>query len=259
MNPENQDSTSGKATVNSSSPPSVDTNPATPEAAPLQPIEQPQAQAGQTSNEASTSQAPLSNTEPVADTTEPKPKKEGGVLSLFVTIVIALVLVQVINLFLLQSYRVYGESMHATLETNDRLIISKIGKTASKISGKEYQPARGDIIVFQSPIDDNLQLIKRVIGLPGERVVVKNGSITVYNQEHPDGFNPDDAPYGKNLPVTSGNVDITVPSNHIFVSGDNRLGSNSLDSRNELGTVPEDNIIGKLVMRIWPLNDAKFF
>lgn len=190
---------------------------------------------------------------------EPKQKKEGGILSLFATIVVALVLVQVINLFLLQSYRVYGSSMHSTLESNDRLIISKIGKTFAKVVRKDYQPKRGDIIVFQSPVDPDLQLIKRVIGLPGERVVVKNGKITVYNQEHPDGFNPDDAPYGKNLPKTSGNVDIHVPANHIFVSGDNREGSNSLDSRNELGTVPEENIIGKLIVRIWPFGQAEFF
>ena len=104
-----------------------------------------------------------------------------------------------------------------------------------------------------------MQLIKRVIGLPGERVVVGDGRITVYNDEHPDGFNPDDAPYGKNLPVTSGNIDITVPKGHLFVSGDNREGSNSLDSRNELGTVPQENIIGVMKVRFFPFNSAQFF
>jgi len=186
-------------------------------------------------------------------------KKEGGILSLFVTIVVALVLVQVINTFFLQSYRVYGSSMYATLENNDRLIISKFGKTAAKLKSDVYKPTRGDVIVFQSPVDDDIQLIKRVIGLPGDRVVVGNGKITVFNAQNPDGFNPDDADYGKNLPRTSGNVDIKVPEDHVFVSGDNREGSNSLDSRNELGTVPEENIIGKLKVRIWPLGDARFF
>lgn len=191
---------------------------------------------------------------------EPKSKREGGILSLFITIVVAIALVQIINLFFLQSYRVYGSSMHSTLETNDRLIISKFGKTMSGITNNEYQPKRGDVVVFTSPVDSELQLIKRVIGLPGERVVVKNGSITVYNQENPDGFNPDEGTsYEDNLPRTSGNVDIRVPEDHVFVSGDNREGSNSLDSRNELGTVPEDNIIGTLRLRIWPLNQARFF
>lgn len=194
-----------------------------------------------------------------ADAVKPTPKKEGGILSLFITIIVALLLVQVINVFFLQSYRVYGSSMYSTLENDDRLIISKFSKTTSKITGKVYQPKRGEIIVFQSPIDPDIQLIKRVIGLPGDRVVVSDGSITIFNNDNPNGFNPDDAPYGEDLPATSGKTDITVPDNHVFVSGDNREGSNSLDSRNELGTVPEENIIGTLKVRIWPLNNARFF
>ncbi len=197
--------------------------------------------------------------EPSSEKSTKPAKKEGGIVSLFVTIVVALLLVQIINAFFLQSYRVYGSSMYSTLENNDRLIISKFGKTSSKITGKTYAPKRADIIVFQSPIDPDIQLIKRVIGLPGDRVVVKDGHITIFNKDNPEGFNPDDASYGKDLPKTSGNTDITVPKDHIFVSGDNREGGNSLDSRNELGTVPEDNIIGTLKVRIWPLNDAKFF
>lgn len=203
---------------------------------------------------------PPESPEPKVAAEEPKQKREGGILSLFVTIVVAIALVQVINLFFLQSYRVYGSSMHSTLETDDRLIISKFGKTVSGVTSGDYQPKRGDVVVFTSPVDNELQLIKRVIGLPGERVVVKGGSITVYNQENPDGFNPDEGTsYEDNLPRTSGNVDIRVPKDHIFVSGDNREGSNSLDSRNELGTVPEENIVGTLRVRIWPLNQARFF
>lgn len=209
-------------------------------------------------NEQPVTQPTLDPTAKKADVIEP-PKKEGGILSLFITIVIALILVQIINTFFLQSYRVFGSSMSSTLESDDRLIISKFGKTFAKSTGKKFEPKRGEIIVFQSPIDSEIQLIKRVIGLPGERVVVANGKITVFNKENPQGFNPDDAPYGANLPVTSGRVDITVPKDHIFVSGDNRQGSNSLDSRNELGTVPEENIIGTLLVRIWPIDGAKFF
>jgi len=202
---------------------------------------------------------PLHDNSSASDEVARPVKKEGGVLSLFITIIVALLLVQVINVFFLQSYRVYGSSMYSTLENDDRLIISKFSKTTSKISGKLYQPKRGEIIVFQSPVDKDIQLIKRVIGLPGDRVVVDNGSITIFNKDNPKGFNPDDAPYGEDLPKTSGKTDVTVPENHIFVSGDNREGSNSLDSRNELGTVPEENIIGTLKLRIWPLDSAKFF
>lgn len=188
-----------------------------------------------------------------------KEKKEGGILSFISTLLVAFILVQIINLFFFQSYKVFGSSMVPTLHDGDRLIISKVGKTTSRIKQQDYQPKRGDVIVFVDPQRDDLQLIKRVIGLPGERVVILDGKLTVYNSENPNGFNPDDAPYGEDLPKSSGENDVIVPENHIFVSGDNRAGNNSLDSRNELGTVPEENIIGTLKVRVWPFDDARFF
>jgi signal peptidase I len=204
--------------------------------------------------------APSPQPPPVYTTGNDEKEKHGnGVVSFIVTVVVALLLTQIINLFFFQSYRVFGSSMYSTLHDGDRLIVNKISKTMSKIKRSNYQPQRGQIIVFTSPKDPDLQLIKRVIGLPGERVVVKNSKITVYNKEHPEGFNPDDADYGKNLPPTSGEADVTVPANNIFVSGDNRIGSNSLDSRNELGTVPENLIIGTASVRLWPLQTARFF
>ncbi len=150
--------------------------------------------------------------------------------------------------------------MYPTLHDGERLIISKIGKTTSKVTGNTYEPKRNDIIVFTSPKEEDLQLIKRVIGLPGERVVVKNGKITVYNSEHPDGFNPDEGTdHEDSIPLSSSTTDVTVPKGHLFVSGDNREGSNSLDSRNELGTVPEELVVGTLSVRLWPLQSARFF
>lgn len=187
------------------------------------------------------------------------PAKEGGFLSFAFTLIGAFILVQFINMFVFQSYKVFGSSMYPTLENGDRLIISKISRSVTKATNKAYIPNRADIIVFVDPLQPDMQLIKRVIGLPGERVVVHKGKITVYNQENPDGFNPDDADYGAKLPPTSGETDIVVPQGHLFVSGDNREGSNSLDSRNELGTVPQENIIGTLQVRIFPFNKAQFF
>lgn len=190
----------------------------------------------------------------------PRQKKEGGIFSFILTLIVAFILVQIINMFLFQSYKVFGSSMVPTLHEGDRLIISKVGKTSARIRGKTYEPKRGDIIVFIDPQQPDLQLIKRVIGLPGERVVVKNGSITVYNGDFPGGFNPDKSGlYSADLPETSGSADVTVPKGQLFVSGDNREGSNSLDSRNELGTVPEELVIGTLQVRLWPFGDAKFF
>lgn len=205
---------------------------------------------------------PVTPPQPVPQQIKPpvKQKREGGIFSFIATLAAAFILVQIINLFLFQSYKVFGSSMVPTLHDGDRLIISKVGKTGAKLRGKDYVPKRGDIIVFVDPKRDDLQLIKRVIGLPGERVVVSNGKLTVYNTENPGGFDPDThGEYTASLPQSSGENDVLVPEGHLFVSGDNRAGSNSLDSRNELGTVPENLVIGTLSVRLWPLNDAKFF
>lgn len=199
--------------------------------------------------------------QPPAPATEPveKHQKEGGVFSFIGTLIAAFLLVQFINLFLFQSYKVFGSSMYPTLEDGDRLIISKVGRSTARVLRNTYEPRRGEIIVFNDPHGSGMQLIKRVIGMPGERVVVADGKITVYNKEYPDGFNPDDAEYGKRLPKGSGNIDVIVPRGHLFVSGDNREGNNSLDSRNELGTLPEDLIVGTLSVRIFPFDRAEFF
>jgi signal peptidase I len=95
------------------------------------------------------------------------------------------------------------------------------------------------------------------MALPGERVVVNNNVVTVYNKEHPNGFQPDKTlPYGKVIPDTTGNIDITLGKNQIFVCGDNR--SNSLDSRS-FGPVDLKNVVGKLVFRLLPLSHAEKF
>jgi signal peptidase I len=187
--------------------------------------------------------------------------KEGfrSILSTIGLILLAPLLAVLLNLFVFQSYQVDGSSMEPTLHNDNRLIVLKLPRTVAKITHHDYLPKRGTIIVFKKPSDESEQLIKRVIGLPGERVVVKDGKITVFNKERPNGFDPDDAPYGKNIPPTDGNVDVTVGEGEVFVCGDNRIGGNSLDSRTALGDVPLKNIVGELVLRIFPLNQIKNF
>jgi len=153
--------------------------------------------------------------------------------------------------------------MADTLHNGDRLIIWKVPKTLARITGNDYLPNRGDIVVvvkkglYEDEGDKEKQLIKRVIALPGERVVVKDGTLTVYNTERPEGFQPDEElPYGKDIPATTGEVDSVVPAGSIFVVGDNR--PNSLDSRS-FGPVPEKDIVGKLIARVLPLSDAERF
>lgn len=171
-----------------------------------------------------------------------------------------------LNSFVFQSYNVYGASMQPTLETGDRLIVNKIPVTLEHIQGSEYLPQRGQVIVFENPTldagGDERHLVKRVIGLPGERVVVANGQLTVYNNQHPDGFHPAEVfspGAGGPKSPTSGNIDITVPEGEIFVSGDNRIGNNSLDSRNGLGTVPLEAVEGPVYARVFPFSEFKFF
>lgn len=168
-------------------------------------------------------------------------------------------LVTVINGFGLQSYEVFGDSMQPTLEPGDRLVISKIGKTFSSIGGNEYIPKRGEVVVFHDPRgSSDLQLIKRVVGLPGERVALNEGVITVYNDDNPDGFQPDEL-VDIDFEYTSGRIETVVPENNLFVVGDNRRPNGSLDSRNELGTVSSDDIVGVLVLRLFPLSRARLF
>ncbi len=165
--------------------------------------------------------------------------------------------------FVFQSYEVDGPSMSTTLENHDRLIVLKTARTWARITGHTYIPHRNDIVIFikRGLIDENRgqdkQLIKRVVGLPGDHVVVNDGILTIYNKDHPEGFQPDKTySYGSVITTTPGSVDIVVPAGEIFVCGDNRV--NSLDSR-IFGTVPAKDIVGKLSVRILPFSQAKKF
>jgi signal peptidase I len=122
---------------------------------------------------------------------------------------------------------------------------------------------RGQIIVFKNPHyatgNGDEYIVKRVIAFPGERVALKDGAYTVYNDEHPDGFNPDDANHGEPGPVTSGQVNVVVPDGELFVSGDHRDGNYSYDSRNGLGTIPFYDVVGPVSMRIFPFDKIRLF
>lgn len=168
-----------------------------------------------------------------------------------------------INNFIFRSFNVEGPSMEKTLFTGDRLIVNRIPITLAQLQNRSYIPDRGDIIVFKNPrfvagIGEEY-IVKRVIAFPGERVVVANGTITVYNQSHPDGFQPDAAFNGEPGSPTSGDVDRVVPDNELFVSGDHRQDNFSFDSRNGLGTIPYYDIVGPVSVRIFPFNKLRFF
>jgi signal peptidase I len=211
-------------------------------------------------------QAPHQPLNQAPDQLPPPPPGHSGWRELFSTIAILLTALAValfIIGFVFRSYQVDGPSMENTLQNADKLIIWKVPRSWARVTGHAYIPNRGDIVVFSESglsefgQQDTKQLIKRVIGLPGDHLVLNNGSYTIYNRAHPQGFDPDKTlPYGKNIPTTTGNVDITLGQSQLFVSGDNR--PDSLDSR-AFGPISASQVVGKLVLRVFPINQAEVF
>lgn len=151
--------------------------------------------------------------------------------------------------FFLRIYHVQGPSMEPNLKDNQRVLIEKWSKTVASLKGNRYKPSRYDIVVLKPP-DDNTQVIKRVIGMPGDRVIVDSSGIVIINSQHPDGYEVDKESPVSNLKYkeeTTGNVDITLSGDQYFVLGDNRQASE--DSR-LFGPITSDDIVGKLWQKL---------
>lgn len=205
--------------------------------------------------------------EPVIGDARPRSKsRHEGMKSVFSTVailIIAPLIALALTTYVFQSYEVDGPSMETTLQNQDRLIVLKVPRTLARITNNPYIPERGDVVIFTHHeasgfgTSGNRQLIKRVVALPGERVVIKDGVLKVFNSQNPDGFEPDHTlPYGSVIGETTGDVDIVIPKGRVYVCGDNR--SNSLDSRS-FGPISADDIVGKLLFRVFPLNKADLF
>jgi len=184
-------------------------------------------------------------------------------LGIILFIVCVLVGTLLINSFVFRSFNVLGPSMESTLYTGDRLIVNRLPVTWAQLKNETYVPERGDVIVFKNPLYNNNTgdefIVKRVIAFPGERVTVKNGVLTVYNDSRPDGFQPDKDFNGEPGSPTSGDVNVTVTEGNLFVAGDHREGSYSMDSRNGLGLIPYYDVIGPVSLRIYPFTAIRTF
>ena len=160
------------------------------------------------------------------------------------TLLLVFAVFLVIYVFLFRPFRVSGNSMDPTF-FDKQYILTNI------ISLRFSTPQRGDIIVFKSPSDQEKDYIKRVIGIPGDTILLKNGDVYV------NGKLLDQSTFLKISVKTYGgsflkeNEPVTVPPDSYFVLGDNRSGSS--DSR-EWGFVPLKSVIGKSFFAYWPLN-----
>lgn len=152
------------------------------------------------------------------------------------TVVLTLVIFLLVRT-VIQNFRVEGMSMEPNFHDGQFLLINKLAYRLG-------EPARGDVIVFRYPLDPSRDFIKRVIGLPGETVEIRNGQVLINNQPISDPATVNNANYNM-APVTLG-------PEEMFVLGDNR--PNSSDSHS-WGTLPTDHVIGKVVLSYWPPSD----
>ncbi len=163
-------------------------------------------------------------------------------------IVIAVIIAGIILIFL-KPIVIQQHSMEPNFQPGDYVITSRQAYT---LFGEEE---RGDIIVFKSELTDEegkeKNLIKRIIGLPGDTIAIKEGYVYVNGEKI-------DEPYVAEQGVSGEMDEITVPEGELFVMGDNRAVSQ--DSRSEaVGTISEDSIIGKVIIRLYPFNNIKTF
>jgi signal peptidase I len=165
------------------------------------------------------------------------PKKVGGFLEFVIILAVAFALVfGFVRPFVLEAFRIPSESMVPTLEVGDRVFVNKF-------IYRFTEPERGDIVVFESVNGGEEDLIKRVVGVPGDEIEVRSGTLLVNGEEQEE-------PYlNKELPFNGSYEPTEVPEGEVFVMGDNR--ANSADSR-VFGPLPVENIEGEAFMRFWP-------
>lgn len=165
------------------------------------------------------------------------------------TIVIVIIMYLLIRTFIFQPFEVDGSSMEPTLHNNEFLLVQKVTSYFKDIQ-------RGDVIVFRYPNDPKVSYVKRIVGLPGDKVAISQGKVTIYNSQTPNGLVLDEnyLVQGQQTRVNNdySEHDWTVGANEYFVMGDNR--DHSDDSRS-WNFVPKSNIIGQVWLTVYPIKD----
>ncbi len=162
------------------------------------------------------------------------------------TIVIAVVAVVLVRAFVAQPFLVSGTSMEPGFQNGDYLLVDEVAY-------RFREPARGEVMVFKYPGDPHQYYIKRVIGLPGERVVIDGKTVTVYGKDGSTQVLKE--PYVARM-MNSDKSEFTVKQGEYFMMGDNR--DFSFDSR-RWGALPASDIIGLVRFRLWPIDKAMAF
>lgn len=154
-------------------------------------------------------------------------------------ILLALVIVVPFRLYIAQPFIVDGASMDPTFEDGEYLIVDEL-------SYRFKEPERGEVLIFKYPKDPSKYFIKRIIGLPGEKVSLTDGEVVIFSDERPEGFALSE-PYVTLEKIENGSF--SLGDGEYFVMGDNRL--QSADSR-LWGGVPRENIVGRPILRFIP-------
>ena len=149
----------------------------------------------------------------------------------------------IVYFFLVQPHQVYGNSMLPNFHNGDYIL-------TDKISYRFRLPKRGDVVIFHSPTYPEREFIKRIIGLPGEKILLKEGKIFINGKRLSEPYLPPHTSTRPGLFLKEGK-EVIVPLSEYFVLGDNR--SNSSDSR-DFGPIPRKAIIGKAWLRYWPFS-----
>ncbi len=194
----------------------------------------------------------------------------GGIFWEMIKMVLWVIFIIVpLRVFLVQPFFVQGASMEPNFEDKQYLIINELGykKTDVGLSygGKEINfftvnpfkdLQREEVVVFRYPKNPSVYYIKRVIGLPGEKIEISHKEVKIFNKDNPNGFVLDETAYLSPSEETMGEETVNLSDQEYFVMGDNRKYSS--DSRS-WGPVPKYDIIGKVLLRAWPFEKVKVF